>query len=189
MTDFILLPGIGGSGEAHWQSHWERSRKEMRRFQPASWKEPDLSDWIATLERTVAAAERPCILVAHSLACLLIAHWNAATRLSVEGAFLVSVPDPTASAFPKAASGFADVPKGKLGFPSLIVASSDDPFATLQYSRQRADQWGSDFVVAGALGHINAASGVGDWPQGADLLAKFVEGLSASRADARMLQA
>jgi predicted alpha/beta hydrolase family esterase len=189
MTDFILLPGIGGSGKAHWQSHWERSRENMQRFQPASWNEPDLPDWMETLEQTVAAAKRPCILVAHSLACLLVAHWNAATRLSVEGAFLVSVPDPTSSAFPRAAAGFADVPKGRLSFRSLIVASSNDPFAALQYSRERADQWGSELVVAGALGHVNTASGLGDWPQGMDLLAKFTDKLSASRAGGRKLHA
>lgn len=174
MTEFILLPGINGSGEKHWQTRWERSHPNMHRFQPADWDYPDLSQWIEALDRSVAAAKRPCVLVAHSLACLLVAHWNRVTQHKVQGAFLVSVPDPAAAAFPMEAAGFADVPEHQLSFPSLIVASTNDPFATADYTTLRARQWACDVVVAGALGHINAASGLGEWPEGFELLMGFV---------------
>lgn len=72
MKDIIILPGIGGSGEAHWQTRWEKSNPEMRRFQPADWEKPDLADWISALERAVGASATPPLLVAHSLACLLV---------------------------------------------------------------------------------------------------------------------
>ncbi|OCP01694.1 MULTISPECIES: alpha/beta fold hydrolase [unclassified Ensifer] len=173
MSDIIILPGIGGSGETHWQTHWERSEARVRRFKPSDWDRPDLEDWIAALDRAVAEAEAPPLLVAHSLACLLVAHWQKASTRAVAGAFLVAVPDPASGAFPPEAKGFAEVPDGRLRFPSLIVASSNDPFGSVEYAQERAAQWGSDFVEAGALGHINSKSRVDDWPEGRALFQIF----------------
>jgi predicted alpha/beta hydrolase family esterase len=36
----------------------------------------------------------------------------------------------------------------------------------------------SGLIVLGALGHVNASSGLGDWPQGRALLDAFSAGLS-----------
>ncbi|THK37240.1 serine hydrolase family protein [Ensifer sp. MPMI2T] len=173
MTSIIILPGIGGSGEAHWQTLWEKEDPKMQRFRPTSWDEPDLADWISALERSVAAAPKPPILVAHSLACLLVAHWQQASTLTVAGAFLVAVPDPQAAAFPNEAQSFANPPTEALRFPSLIVASADDPYGPLDYARGRARQWQSRLVEIGARGHINGESGLGDWPEGLILLTSF----------------
>lgn len=83
---------------------------------------------------------------------------------------LVAPPDPTIPAFPGTATGFETVSSDPLRFPSLVVASSDDSFGSIAYARRCADDWGSAFVDAGAIGHINADSGLGDWPVGLDLL-------------------
>ena len=177
MTTFITVPGIGGSGEAHWQSRWEAGDPDFRRFGPASWDMPDLQDWIAALDRAVAAAPPAPVLVAHSLGCLAVAHW--AGRAAIAGAFLVAPPDPAGACFPPAAAGFAAVPDARLPFPALVVASSDDPYAAPTYARDQARAWSAALVEAGALGHVNAASGLGDWPAGHALLDRFVAGLAA----------
>lgn len=176
MTDIVILPGIGGSGEEHWQTYWERRHPRARRFQPTDWDQPDLSDWIAALDRAVAAADAAPLLVAHSLACLLVAHWQRASSLPVAGAFLVAVPDPKSEVFPAEAAGFADAPQARLRFPSLIVASSDDPYGTFEYARAQASQWGSGIIEAGPLRHINGRSGLGDWPNGSALFHAFAAG-------------
>lgn len=176
MTDIIILPGIGGSGQAHWQSRWERTNPKMRRFQPGNWDRPELSDWISALDRAVDAVETPPFLVAHSLACLLVAHWQQVSSRPVAGAFLVAVPDPNSDAFPMEATSFADPPTRTFRFPSLIVASADDPYGTIGYSHRRADQWGSGLVEIGPLGHINGRSGLEDWPIGMAMLTSFVAG-------------
>ena len=176
MTDIIILPGIGNSGGTHWQTHWESAHPNMRRFAPASWDNPDLADWIAALDRAIDTAKKPPLLVAHSLACLLIPHWQRASTRRIAGALLVAVPDPASAWFPGEAAAFADVPEGRLGFPSLIVASSNDPFASLPYARRRAAQWGTGLVELGALGHINGPSGLGRWQDGLNLLAAFMAG-------------
>ena len=174
MTEIIHLPGIGNSGKLHWHTLWEDADPSIRRFAPSSWDDPDLSDWIAALEGAVSAAPTPPILVAHSLACLLVAHWHHVSDLPIRGAMLVAVPDPASPAFPPQAISFASAPESKFRFPSLIVASTDDPYGSLPYVQTRAKLWGSDLKVVGAFGHINGQSELGDWPEGLSLLKEFV---------------
>lgn len=173
MTEVIHLPGIGNSGERHWQSLWEKADPAIRRFSPSSWDQPNLRDWIAALDHAVHAAQTPPILVAHSLACLLVAHWQEISDLPVKAAMMVAVPDPASPAFPAAAASFVDPPESRFRFPSLIVASNDDPYGSNSYAKARAEQWGSKLNVIGAVGHINDSSGLGDWPEGFALLHEF----------------
>jgi len=174
MTEFIVLPGIGGSGESHWQTHWEKASPAMRRFTPADWNAPDFKNWMAALETAVATATAPPLLIAHSLSCLLVAHWQKVSRLPVTGAFLAAVPDPSSPVFPANAEDFASVPRERFRFPSLIIASTNDPYGSLEYVKAKAVHWGSQLHVAGALGHINGASALGEWREGRALLEDFV---------------
>jgi predicted alpha/beta hydrolase family esterase len=178
MTSYITLPGIGGSGEEHWQTRWERADSRFKRFQPPDWDKPDIEDWVAALERSTQAANGAPVIVAHSLACLLVAHWAHRSSMRIAGAFLVSVPDPAGPKFPAEAASFANVPTIALPFPTLIVASENDAYGTIEFSRRRADEWRASLIVAGALGHINASSNLGDWPQGRALLEAFCAGMS-----------
>lgn len=173
MTDFIHLPGIGNSGELHWHTRWENADPTIRRFAPMSWDEPNRTDWIAALERAVSASYTPPVLVAHSLACLLVAHWHQVSTLPIKAAFLVAVPDTASPVFPSQAASFANAPCDRFRFPSLIVASTDDPYGSLPYVQKRANQWGSELKVIGAAGHINGESRLGDWPEGLAVLREF----------------
>jgi uncharacterized protein len=178
MAATIILPGIGGSGDAHWQTAWARSSPEMVRFEPSSWDAPVLDDWMLALDRAVRKAPEPPLLVAHSLACLLVAHWSARSpTLAVRGAILVAVPDPDGPDFPaEAAATFCDVPSRPLLFPSLVIASENDPYGSLACSRACAAAWDSGLVVAGSLGHINGESALGEWPLGRMLYEAFLAG-------------
>lgn len=176
MVEIVILPGIGNSSGGHWQTHWEHGHQDMRRFAPANWDKPDLTDWIESLDRAIHACATPPLLIAHSLACLLVAHWHMTSTKPIAGAFLVAVPDPTSSVFPAEAADFADVPERRFGFPTLIIASSNDPFGTLDYAYRRATQWDAGMIDLGPLGHISEASGLGDWPHGLNLLRAFMAG-------------
>lgn len=177
MTEAIILPGIGGSGETHWQTYWEAENPSFYRFRPKSWDQPDLEDWLRALDSAVHHARTPVVLVAHSLACLLVAHAADRFGTRVRGAFLVSVPDPESSVFPVKAADFGGVPSIGLPFPTLIIASSDDPYGSISHARRRASEWKAGLVEVGAFGHINAASGLGAWRQGFMLLEAFRAGL------------
>jgi predicted alpha/beta hydrolase family esterase len=178
MSRTIILPGIGGSGSEHWQTIWEAQDAGLKRFSPTSWDYPELEDWIAALDTAVARSVEPPVLVAHSLACLLVAHWQARNTRAVAGALLVAVPDPAGPAFPVEAASFADPPDSRFRFPCVIVASGNDPYGSLPYARLRAEQWGSRLVEAGDHGHINGASGLGAWPAGRAVLNGFMADLA-----------
>jgi len=115
-------------------------------------------------------------LVAHSLGCALVAQLaRRAPRLPIRCALLVAPADVDSPAHtPPETRGFAPLPRAPLPFPSTVVASRDDPFVTQDRARQMAADWGASFVDAGAAGHINAVSGLGDWPAGRDLLAALL---------------
>jgi len=163
---------LHGSGPRHWQSIWERRHRELQRVEQASWSEPRLGDWAATLERAVRAAPAPVILVAHSLACALVAHWaRAGTTARVAAALLVAPADVDARIVEL--RSFAPMPLERLPFPSWLVASENDPFVALDRARSFARAWGARFLEAGRCGHMNVDSGHGPWPEGEALLAEL----------------
>ena len=166
----LILAGINGSGPEHWQTFWEKAHPEFQRVLEPDWEHPVRKEWVASLEAAVRAAGPETVLVAHSLACLQVAHWAAATRLKVQSALLVAPPDPRKKIFPSTAVGFAPVPREKLGFPSILVASSNDTYASPAFSQRCAMAWGSWLVSFRSKGHLNAESHLKDWPEGYQLL-------------------
>ncbi|WP_374006924.1 RBBP9/YdeN family alpha/beta hydrolase [Leifsonia sp. LS-T14] len=171
----ILLPGIGGSDERHWQTLWERGRSDIRRIAPASWDAPDFADWSDALDR--AAGDRPSLLVAHSLGCLLAVRWAHRNPQRVAGLFLVAAPDPAAEVFPAQAESFAAGLDVRLERPGLLVTSDDDPYCSPRQSAVFAETWRIPRVSVGPHGHLNSASVLGDWGEGRNLLTAFTAGL------------
>jgi predicted alpha/beta hydrolase family esterase len=167
----LTVPGLGGSGPAHWQTRWEVRHGDGRVGQ-RDWDRPDLDLWLAALTAALAAADQPVVLAAHSLGAVLVAH--AARRGltgPVRGALLVApadVDDPACT--PPETRGFSPVPLAPLPFPATIVASQNDPYVAFDRARAFAAAWGATFVDAGPRGHLNADSGLGDWSEGRALL-------------------
>ena len=170
----LILPGIGNSGPEHWQSLWERRNPAFRRVQQRDWDHPEKDEWVEALELAVVQSRGNVVLVAHSLACLAVAHWAFGSRTRVKAALLVAVPDPEGPSFPREARGFSAVPLQPFGFSSAVVASADDPYGGLEHSKRCAHAWGARLVTVGAVGHINAQSGLGDWPEGFALLRELI---------------
>ena len=89
----------------------------------------------------------------------------AAYREKIAGAFLVAPPEVTNPKIrPKHLMTFGPLPRDPLPFPSLVVASRNDPFGTYEHAGDIANAWGSLLVDAGESGHINSESGHGPWP-------------------------
>jgi uncharacterized protein len=173
-TPVLVVPGIGNSGAQHWQTFWELRHPEWQRVNLGNWDHPVCDDWVRVLEVAVQACPSPPMLVAHSLACLLVVHWAHRSRLVPKGAFLVAIPDPQSPNFPATAQGFAPVPITPLAFRSLVVASTNDPFGSMAHAKYCAMAWGSTFVDIGQAGHVNADSGHGEWSDGYELLQRFM---------------
>lgn len=183
---FLVLPGYGDSGSRHWQTLWEKRDPEFRRVKQRDWDNPDRAEWTGVLARTIADYPGDITLVAHSLSCLLVSHWCMQSQTRAQGrvraAMLVAPVDPAGPSFPATATGFVPVPMVPLPFPTLVVASTNDPFAGVAWSVAAAQAWGSRCEIIGAKGHINADSGLGDWPEGLGLLYGLVRHAESLRA-------
>lgn len=166
----LNIPGYGNSGPDHWQSIWESRNSHIGRVIQEDWHNPVRSQWVESVERAVAACDQPPILVAHSLGCLSLVHWAAKSQLRIAGAMLVAVPDPDGVRFPKNAIGFAPLPTVKFPFRSIVVMSTDDPYAHPPFVTQFAETCGGDLIDIGAAGHINSTSGLGEWRKGREIL-------------------
>ncbi|MET4143094.1 alpha/beta hydrolase [Pedobacter sp. UYP1] len=174
-TRILIMPGLGGSGENHWQSFWVKSLSNATWLEQENWEEPDLDKWLAQLNATLLKLNGPVILVAHSLAVSLVAHW--AVRYSnpnIKGALFVAPADVDSPAHtPDVLRGFAPLPITKLPFPSIVIASENDPYVDLQRAIYFAEQWGSDFVSIGPKGHINSDSELKFWEEGQLILKRL----------------
>jgi predicted alpha/beta hydrolase family esterase len=148
----------------------------MRRVMQDDWERPRCADWIARLEDAILATP-DAVLVAHSSSCALVAHWasTAGSGRRVRGALLVAPSDTEAASYPAGPTGFAPMPLRRLPFPSVVVASTNDPYVTAARARTFAEAWGSRFVTIGDAGHINSQSSLGDWPAGFALLQELRE--------------
>lgn len=167
----LLLPGWQGSGDDHWQSHWERSYG-YQRVQQHDWQRPLRGDWTARLEECVLDAPAPVVLVAHSLGCILTAWWAAHSRhtVRVQAALLVAPGDVEQPELAAQLPGWAPMARKPLPFTSWLVASRDDPYCSFARAQALAADWGARLIDHGACGHINAESGLGAWPAGKALL-------------------
>jgi predicted alpha/beta hydrolase family esterase len=175
---YVFVAGIGNSGADHWQRLWLDRVPAGVWVDHDGWDAPDRETWVSDLQKTVWRIRGPMVFVAHSLGCLVVAEWaNEHSDPSAAGAFMVAVPDPDGPVFPGAATGFGDPTAAALSFPSIVIASSDDPYGSVEHARAVAQTWGSEFVDAGKRSHINADSGLGGWDEGWGLLQKFVQGL------------
>jgi uncharacterized protein len=182
-TDILLVPGYEGSGPVHWQSRMASKLSTARIVEQPDWLYASLSTAVAEVTRAVGDATRPIVFVGHSAGNALIAH--AVPSLAqfgllprVKGAYLVAPPSARALLELEGIDpAFAAFPRDPLPFPSVVVASSNDPFAALEESADMALAWGGQFVEAGEAGHINTASGHGPWPEGMMRFAGFLSKL------------
>lgn len=179
--DVLILPGLWNSGPRHWQSLWHERNPHWRRAAHRDWTNPHCDEWVAELDAAIADCQGAPILVAHSLGCMLVAHWAlSGSPLKVAGAFLVAPSDVEAATYPADLNCWAPIPLQPLPFPSVVVASANDPFASLDRTGAFAGAWGSRLVEIGDAGHLNADSGHGDWPEGLRLLEQFCDEVSST---------
>ena len=71
----LIIPGLGDSGVGHWQNFWLNHFPNTTKVTQDNWDQPLLGDWLERLEATLKTINEPIILVAHSLATILVAHW------------------------------------------------------------------------------------------------------------------
>ncbi|KTR83256.1 esterase [Novosphingobium barchaimii] len=180
----LLVPGLSGSGPAHWQTIWEEQYADCSKVDLAKWDDPHRNTWINNLNLAIRSAGRPVVLVAHSLGCLAVAWWAKFEQASlaergeampVVGALMVAPPEVDFFPLDERVARFAPTPTEPLPFPSRLIASHDDPWMGFHTAQSLARRWGSTLVDAGECGHINADSGLGEWSFGREQLALLMQ--------------
>lgn len=185
MGQLIVVPGLGGVGDGHWQARWVRERAGAVMVRQRDWERPERDEWVAALDAAIREAAGPVVVVAHSLGCHTLAHWAAGHTTAehtaaehtaaVRAALLVAPPDIEHSAARGAPiGGFGPPAAGPLPFPAVLAASRTDPWSGIDASRRLAQRWGARFVDLGDAGHVNTDSGHGPWPEGDELLGELV---------------
>jgi uncharacterized protein len=182
-TDILIIPGYEGADDTHWQQRMASKLSTARIVDQPDWLHTSREVAVGQIVKAVQTASRPVVFVAHSLGNILVAQSVPALRKAdiigrVRGAYLVA--PPTARSLVALAAIdplFADIPRDPLPFPSTLVASSNDPFASMEESADISMAWGSKLVEAGEQGHINTASGHGPWPEGMMSFAGFLSRL------------
>lgn len=171
----VIVPGWQDSGPGHWQSLWAGRLPGVLRVVQGDWLAPKRKDWVDALSRLIEESPTPVVLVAHSLGCITVAHLPPALHSRIAGALLVAPADPERRA---ALYDFAPVPHARLPYRSILVASSNDPFCPVRLAGAYARAWGSELVRLQDAGHINVASGHGEWPLGLALLQSLTGNLA-----------
>jgi predicted alpha/beta hydrolase family esterase len=178
----LIVPGLRDHVAEHWQTLLAARLPRVRMVNPMGREDLDCARRVAAIEREANAIKGPLLLVAHSGGVIMVAHWAKQTQRAVCGALLATPPDferPMPTDYPGIdelqAGGWLPVPRNQLPFRSIVAASRNDPLGRFERVAELARDWGSKLVNLGNVGHLNPASGYGDWPEADSLLAELTE--------------
>lgn len=183
----LIVPGLRDHVAQHWQTLLAARLPQARTVPPMGRADLDCATRVDAIERALGQIEGPVVLVAHSGGTITVAHWARRHRRPIQGALLATPPDferpmpegyPTLGALERA--GWLPVPRERLAFRSIVAASRNDPLADFAQVADLARAWGSRLADLGEVGHLNPASGYGEWPR-AD---EFIRELAAASAAA-----
>lgn len=138
---------------------------------------------MARLEEELLASPKPAVLAAHSLGCHLVAAWAAHSKNThlVLGALLVAPPDTEQESMPPQLHNWRPMVRQRLPFPARLHYSSNDPYGSANNAMALAQAWGAQATCLGPRGHLNADSGLGDWPDGAAQVRQLCAGVAPAR--------
>jgi len=174
MTNYFTIPGYQGSGPNHWQTWIETTPLNFHRIEQRDWEHPNITEWAENIDRAIAGYDpESVVLVAHSLGCLTVAEWVKRYNRQVKAALLVAPPDVDVICEKLDNNLIKGTPTHKFPFRTTLVASTNDPWMSIERAEYYAKNWGSEFINIGEAGHINSLSGYGEWEQGLDILSKL----------------
>jgi predicted alpha/beta hydrolase family esterase len=167
----LIVPGLRDHVEDHWQTMLARKLPNTRVVPPLEHNKLSCAARIGALDQSLASITGPVVLVSHSAGVMITVHWARHHEREIKGALLAAPPDfesPLPDGYPTIdvlrQHGWLPTPRTRLPFPSIVAASTNDPLARIEQVTQLASAWGSRLVDVGAVGHLNPASGFGEWP-------------------------
>ncbi|MFE3255674.1 RBBP9/YdeN family alpha/beta hydrolase [Nocardia sp. NPDC059229] len=185
----VIVPGLRDHVPDHWQTRLADQLDRVRTVPPLERDKLSCAARVVALDAVLTEIDGPVVLVAHSAGVMITVRWAQQSARPVQGALLATPPDfetPLPDGYPSReeldANGWTPIPWRRLPFPSIVAASTTDPLATYRRVSGMAEAWGSRLVDLGDVGHLNPASGYGDWPRAAELLRELVEDTTPAAA-------
>ena len=170
----LNIPGWKNSRAGHWQTIWEADDPQtFSRIEQDEWHNPQKTEWVKRIGETVSQAGSEVIITAHSIGVTAFLHAVQAYDLKVKGALLVAPSDPEHPDSIPEIKNFAPIPRKRLPFPAIVVASIDDPGMDYKKISRLVVEWRCTLSILENAGHIEAKSGFGKWPEGKRLLKQF----------------
>lgn len=176
----VFVPGMRDHVPEHWQTILANKLADARILPPLQEGRLSRDTQVATLDKTLSEIPGPVVLVAHSAGVMTTVQWAQEHRRPVKGALLATPPDfesPLPEGYPSLEilreNGWTPTPRSPLPFPSIVAASTNDPLAAFDRVTELARTWGSRLVDLGAVGHLNPASGYGEWPRAEEFVREF----------------
>lgn len=176
----LIVPGLRDHVETHWQTLLARQLPRACTVPPMGRDNLDRAERVAAIESAAQRIDGPLVIVAHSGGTIMVAHWAQQTRRPVLGALMATPPDferPMPEGYPTIEAlregGWLPVPRQRLPFASIVAASRNDPLAAFERVQELAQDWGSELVDLGPVGHLNPASGFGHWSAAQALVARL----------------
>ena len=176
----VIVPGLRDHVAEHWQTLLETKLSKVRNVvsvPPLRVDGLNCAARVEAIQQTLKTVQGPVIFVAHSGGVVMLLHWAQKYQCDVKGAVLATPPDfetPLPAGYPTLETltnnGWLPVPMRRLPFPSVVVASTNDPLASFASVETMAKQWGSKLINAGEVGHLNPAAGYGEWPRADELI-------------------
>lgn len=173
----VIVPGLRDHVPDHWQTILTNRITNTRTVPPPTSDRLSCSVQVAALNDVLSDISGPVVVVAHSAGVMTTAHWAQRHRRPIKGALLAAPPDfdtPLPEGYPTLEAlrenGWLPAPRTPLPFPSIVAASTNDPLADFNRAADLARTWGSRLVALGPVGHLNPASGYGEWPQAEELI-------------------
>jgi Predicted esterase of the alpha/beta hydrolase fold len=173
----LIVPGLRDHVEDHWQTILSRKLPNSRVVAPLDHDKLSCAARIDALDQALASITGPVVLVSHSAGVMITVHWAQHHQRQIRGALLAAPPDfetPLPDGYPTLDAlrqhGWLPTPRTRLPFPSIVAASTNDPLARIEEVTQLASAWGSRLVDVGAVGHLNPASGYGEWPRAMEFI-------------------
>ena len=177
----LIVPGLRDHVPQHWQTLLAARLERVRSVPPLEDDKLSCAARVAAIERELGRIEGPVVFVAHSAGAMMVVHWAAQGRRDIRAALLAAPADletPMPAGYPThdtlRAHGWLPIPRAPLPFPSIVAASTNDPLARFERVAEMADAWGSRLIDIGAVGHLNPASGFGEWPLGEALVRELL---------------
>jgi predicted alpha/beta hydrolase family esterase len=176
-STILIIPGLRDHVAEHWQTLLASKLTKVKTVPPLEQDKFNCIARVEAIQRVMEEIDGPIIVVAHSAGVAMFVHWARKYQRPIKGALLATPPDldiPLPAGYPTPETlrinHWFPVPRNPLPFPSIVAASEDDHLAAYSSVAAMAKDWKSELINLGKVGHLNPASGYGEWPKAKEFI-------------------